>query len=464
MHKEMSGRYNPRSGCMKAPLIAIILLLTSAASILVYSEPLVVPPSRENSSDGSTGEDLSYRLAEQLISLLGPSREQTIAALYGIEGDEELSESVSEILLSGEEATAEALALFDEGSYEEAMELATTAMQLYGDAIRTAVEAELEEDGEDAAEEEAMGSIELGGEIERVFSYLDKVRKTVTRLEKKGLDVSVYEALVDEAEEHLLRAEEMLDDDDVEGAEAEESVAMEILDEVMGLLRRESEESKAGKASKFLEKTAERLEKLEDRITEKIGGLDSGQEATIHQAFQDAKNENQEIKSMIEAGEIDAGLGRFKEVLEDEDDALGVVESLDEVMAKNLKTITKIEAKQDRLEEKLEGLKEDDSDDVDPEEDGGAAEEGFEERFEKLGEKLREKIEKAEEKSKEAREKIERAVSSLEDEEVDDAEDAVEETEELVEEVEDEIEDRKKEKRTRIKRTRTNKQPATSKF
>jgi tetratricopeptide (TPR) repeat protein len=270
MQKEMSGRNNTRSGCMKAPLIAIILLLTSAASILVYSEPLVVPPSRENSSNVFPDEDLSYQLAEQLISLLGPSHEQTIAALYGIEQDEELSDSVSEILLSGEEAAAEAFALFGEGSYEEAMELATTAMQLYGDAIRTAVEAELEEDEEDAAEDEAMKSIELSGEIERDLSYIDKVRKTVTRLEKKDVDISDYEALVDEAEEHLLLAEEMLDDDDMEGAEAEESAAMEILDEVMGLLRRESEESKTEKASKFIDKNAERLDKLENRITEKI--------------------------------------------------------------------------------------------------------------------------------------------------------------------------------------------------
>jgi tetratricopeptide (TPR) repeat protein len=367
MQKKMSRGHDPRSGHMRALLFMLILLLSSATSILAHPEPPVTLPPREEFSNGFPDGEGSYQLAYGVISLLGPSHEQAIAALNGVEQDGEPYESMSEKLLSGEEAAAEAFNFFSSGAYRSAIESATEAMRLFDEVIRMVLEAEPEQD-EDAAEEEAMNALGLAGEIERELSYLDKVRRTVIQLGKNGYNISEYEAVVEQAENHLLLAEGMLGDDDVESAGAEESVAMEVLDKAMELLRRENEETKTEKASKFLEKTEERLERLEDRITEKFGELDSGQGgASMHQAFQDARNTNQAIKCLIEAGEMDVALGRFKKVLEDEDVVWGIVESLDEDFAEKLRE--KDEETDEEDEEDDVKDKEDKEDDVKDEED-----------------------------------------------------------------------------------------------
>jgi flagellar motility protein MotE (MotC chaperone) len=444
MQKKMSRGHDPRSGRMKAPLIALILLLSSATSIFAYPEPLVVPPLSEEDVFGFSDEDGSYELAKEFLFLLGISHEKAKATLDGIE-EEAIHASVEGKIRLGDEVAADAYDLFSEGSYQSAMEMATEALQLYSEAIQTVMEAEQGEVEEDAAEEETVKTMELRDAIVREYYFLVKVRNTVSQLEKKGFDVFDCDVLVDEAEEHLLLAAEMLEDHDVEGADLEKSIGLEILDEAVGLLQRVSEEGKTEQVSKFLEKTEERLLRLEDRVTDNLGDLNVSEPdmTSIHQSFQHAKNRNKEIRFMVEAGEIDAALGQFKKVLEDEDAALGVVESIDKGIAKNLKAITNIEAKYDRLEEKIEDLKEGESNTTSP----WYEVEGFmkgDSVTPPLDGMLRKKLQKAEDKLKEAEEQIDEAVATLEEKKVEKAEVLVDETEELVEEATETIKNSRK--------------------
>jgi hypothetical protein len=71
---------------------------------------------------------------------------------------------------------------------------------------------------------------------------------------------------------------------------------------------------------------------------------------------------------LIEAGEIDVALGRFKKVLEDEDVVWVIVESLDEDFAESLREEDEETNEEDDVKDEKADVK-DDKDDVKDEED-----------------------------------------------------------------------------------------------
>jgi tetratricopeptide (TPR) repeat protein len=280
----------------EAALFVLVLLASSAAAAQVFPGP-----------------EGALHPAEQLLSLLEPSHDQVEAALQRLGGEEELP-GAWDALWTGELAAAEALRLMDMGRYRDAMDAATEALRLYGDALRLAL-------ADQGSSTEAAGNVGEGlrDALGRAHAFLARVRSTVDKL---GEDASEVHALLDEAEEHLMLAKALLDEGDVEGAEAEASAAEGLLDRAMELLRGVDGGRKAERAVKFLEKTEERLRGVEEKIAGNPLVLGT---AVLGAAFKNAKALPNRIRALIQSGRLESAI--------DELDALeGLVDDADELV------------------------------------------------------------------------------------------------------------------------------------
>ena len=278
----------------EAALLMLLLLTPSAAGIHVFSEP--------------------SHPSEELLMLLEPSHDQVEATLERLGGEGLEFPGAWDALRAGEEAAAEALRLMDLDRQRDAMDAAMEALRLYGEALRLALLAE-----QAPAAEADDGGEGLRGALGRALTFLARVRGAADRL---GGDASEAYALLDEAEEHLMLAEALLGEGDVEGAEAEASTAEGLLDRAMELLRGVDGGRKAEKAVRFLEKTEERLREVEEKIAGNPLVLGT---AVLGAAFKNAKALPNRIRALIQSGRLESAI--------DELDALeGLVGDADELV------------------------------------------------------------------------------------------------------------------------------------
>ena len=367
-------------------------------------------------------EDAPCELVSNLLSVIEMSKNQTRAILDQlIDEGIEIPEEALEEFEKGNETVWEVYSLYEGGECESAADKAAEALDHFREAASLAMEAE-EELEDDGAEENAEKAIGLRVAIERAYSFLEKVNETATEFEDKGLNVSDVRALLEEASVTLAQAESLLEDGDFDGAEDAKSEAREMLGQAMGLLHSKNKGEKADKALDFLEKTDERLGKLEEQIAKMLENLDLPPEAIegIIGALQNAQDKLQAVKDQLRSGDLDGALDGLDDVLEDSDGAIDTLDEFDHGRGNKIRAIEKITAKLDYLNATLQALKE-----------GG------------------EDVSYLEELLREARNLLGEALDGLEADLSDEVEPAIDEAEELVEEVDDLLDELKEDQEDR---------------
>jgi hypothetical protein len=342
-----------------------MLLVSVFTGVFVYSDPRTTLSQDEGPSDPIIMVDGTFELAEELLSLLEASHAHVRAALARlVDEGVVIPEAAEDVLRSGEEAAAVASYCMVIGDYGSAIEKATEALQLFGESLQIALEAQQEptevEDGADAS------NVKLRVRIERGYSRQSGLYETLHQLEENLLDVSDLQVLqfmltnflLDTADEYLESASVLLEEGDLEAVESELAMAEVYLDEALKLLQTISESAKSEKASKFAETSEKRLDKLEDILTNMVG-----EEAylelnttVVQETLQNAKNVNKAIKTMIENGDIESATGDLEIMTDYADDVVEMIEDVDEDLAKSLRKVERLEVRKSNLEEKIERL------------------------------------------------------------------------------------------------------------
>ena len=378
----MISRLGLSRAAPKVSLLTLMLLISGATSVFVYPDPQTTLSPHEDpyypSADGP------FELAQQILSLLEASRAQVSAALDRlVDEGVVIPEAAEDVFRMGEEATALAYYYMDSGDYGSTIEKATEALQLFGESLQIALEAQQE-----PTEDEADASIvELRVRMERGYSRLSGLFETLRQLEETLLDVSDLQVLrfmltnilLEKADEYLDSASALLDEGDLEAVESELATAEVYLDEAFKLLQTISESAKSKKAAKFAETNAKRLKKLEDILTSIVGEEAYMELNTteVQETLENAKNVNKAVKALIESGEIESATGDLEKVTGYADDVVEMIEDVDEDLAKSLRKVERLEAKKSNLEGKIERL-----------ESKGRDTTRFEEKLESVNEEL----------------------------------------------------------------------------
>ena len=296
------------------------------------------------------------RLARDLLALLSRSREKTRDMLRLGEGEPEPEGAYYERYLMAEEAAEEASELFEEGRCQEAAAKATEALRLYGESVKLAREGE---EPDDDVDEDVERILKLKDALGRVHAYLEKVNRTSREFGESGFNVSGVNSLVDEAARLLLRAEEMLGEGMAEEAERLISEAHRHLNRAMELIRELNEVNKIERARRFLTETEDRLSLMEDRIINMLGNL--GVPGHILEAvgavFQNARMGIDDVKDLLETGDVEEAIDEFKEVFEETEEGLNLVEEFDGNRRGLLDELKRLEARLGYLAEKVEALR-----------------------------------------------------------------------------------------------------------
>lgn len=378
----MISRLGLSRAAPKVSLLTLMLLISGATSVFVYPDPQTTLSPHEDpyypSADGP------FELAQQILSLLEASRAQVSAALDRlVDEGVVIPEAAEDVFRMGEEVTALAYYYMDSGDYGSTIEKATEALQLFGESLQIALEAQQE-----PTEDEADASIvELRVRMERGYSRLSGLFETLRQLEETLLDVSDLQVLrfmltnilLEKADEYLDSASALLDEGDLEAVESELATAEVYLDEAFKLLQTISESAKSKKAAKFAETNAKRLKKLEDILTSIVGEEAYMELNTteVQETLENAKNVNKAVKALIESGEIESATGDLEKVTGYADDVVEMIEDVDEDLAKSLRKVERLEAKKSNLEGKIERL-----------ESKGRDTTRFEEKLESVNEEL----------------------------------------------------------------------------
>lgn len=350
------------------------------------------------------------RLARDLLALLSRSREKTRDMLGLGEGEPGPEGASYERYLMAEEAAEEASELFEEGRCQEAAARATEALRLIGESVKLAREGE---DPRNDVDEDVERILKLKDALGRVRAYLEKVNRTSREFGESGFNVSGVNSLVDEAVRLLLRSEEMLGEGKAEEAEELISEAKARLNRAMELIRELNEVNKIERARRFLTETEDRLGLMEDRIINMLGNL--GVPGHILEAvgavFQNARMGIDDVKDLLETGDVEEAIDEFKEVFEETEEGLNLVDEFDGNRRGLLDELRRLEARLGYLAEKVEALRK-----------SGVDVSKFSYKFEH------------------AKVLLERAVYKLETGYVDLAEELIDEIEDIVDAIEEELE------------------------
>lgn len=304
--------------------------------------------------------DGDRKLAHDLLEILSASRQKTKDLLDELLGDDpEPFEEPYERLQQADEAAEEAHDLFEEGRFKEASVKATEALRLYSEAMKLAEEAEPEPEDDDLDEEIEM-ILELRDAIRRVHAHLLKLNQTSREFERKGLDVSEVDALIEEALRKLVTADEMLDEGGIREAKDLITRARHLLEEAMQLIQELNEVNTIEKAKKFLTETEDRLDKMEERITNVLGNLGVSAQVleAVGEVFEEAKQGIEDVKTLLETGDIEGAMDEFEEVFDEADEGLELVEGFDGDRVEILDEIEKLEAQLKFLIEKVNDIRE----------------------------------------------------------------------------------------------------------
>jgi tetratricopeptide (TPR) repeat protein len=258
-----------------------------------------------------------------------------------------------------EESFDEARELNEVNNCKESTAMATDALRLYGEALRLAEKVSVKDPEEDPCEKEIQKTLELKDVLERLYCYLERIRENSEKFEEEGFDVSEVETLIGEAVELLERAEELLSEGKFDEVRVHASRVKDLLNHAMELVQKINEVNKIEKARRFLIETENRLGVMEERITNVLSNLGvSGQVLeAVGSVFLEARAGIEEVQTLLETGEFRTAIHEFKEVFEETQEGLNLVNEFDGDRREFLDRIEKLEAEIGYLAENIEALR-----------------------------------------------------------------------------------------------------------
>ena len=288
-------------------------------------------------------EDTSHHVAETLLDLLKVSCEEVNALFRSISNGSYTTDDLVETLAEAETLHEEAKAYFEAGEYDQAIDRATKAMNLYGKVASKTYEIQRkdEEQNEDNEAEETFEPVELYSYYEKSLDRLERFKEITYELESQGVEVSETLALILETELSLADMKEKLEHRDFEEAESMHKVVEDALEEVEGGLQSQSHEKRKEKAERFIDQTRQRVQQLETKYDKVLDKHDVSDDdiGGIHEEFQEIFSALDEAEKDIDDDELDEAIEQLKDTVKELKDVGKDQEGLDEELVENLNNL-----------------------------------------------------------------------------------------------------------------------------
>jgi len=356
-----SFRYPRNANSLIGATLLAMLMLASSAGVFGFSDYLEPGyPGYEPFDSGSPEMSEPYELIDMLISFMTASRAEVIATFNKVVDQGLLvSSQAEEFFWKAELTSSEVYRLCDKLEYELAELKATKALELYGKALEFALKGEVHQVPEEPELTLTELAINVRESLDRAYTYSDQIYETLISLRDAGLDVSEAEDLMDDASALLQLADNLLEDGKVTEVLDAKFEALALMDDVMGILKELCAKMKAARALKFLEKSDEKLEKLEKMVENILVNILKTPETdgVVEGVFQEAKGRNSKMKTHLNESDVDDVIDDLDGVLGKIFEELEVVEELSEGSIEQLKCIGKLETKSDNIDKKLSNLR-----------------------------------------------------------------------------------------------------------
>ena len=351
--------------------------------------------------------DKTNQLPPNLLLVLEASYAQALSILTELSESTGVPDEAWDVFEEGRELMLHAKDLINEEEFSEASSFITEAMSLFSQATQIALEYEPETvvRTEPEIDEEL---IELEAAIRKALDYLESIKETSNHLQDQGYDQSHVQSLLDDAEELLLQALELLEIGEKSRARTLKDEALDLVHQAKEQINTQIQEKKKEKAAKFLANTQERLEQLRERILKLLNSVPGTDPDSVNEAFALIMSKILEIDGLIESGDLDQALDEFDWILGESEDALDELDDINHERREILWKIEKLEARTSNLLDTIHDL----------------GEWG-------LG------VGDAENLVRKIRGTLQQAVESLEQGELDDAKDLINEAQELLNDLED---------------------------
>lgn len=326
--------------------------------VLIFSIAFVPTPFSTAQENGGNGQDKQV-FTDRLLEILDAAKNR-VEALFerldsqGIPVPEEAQSSYSE----GLSQASTAVQLRNEGRYGEANEVALQAMLKFRKAMQIASEAAATVP-EEPQEVETAKVLGLREALERTEEFIERLESLAEKVSPEKLGNSTLLEDIAEARTHLENAQTLFEEGNLEEARSEMQKARSTAAQAMGELQQIVSNVKAEKAEKFLERAEERLRKLEKRMNRLLAQLpipDRARENVV-EALQEARDRIQEVRRMIEEGNIEGAIEGFNDVRTDEESSVERLEGHSPSFTKKLRVIEKLDNTIQVLEERIRTLK-----------------------------------------------------------------------------------------------------------
>ena len=335
--------------------LTLTLIMIGATNIKGFGSPYQALI-RVGSAGAATSQS-PCDLYDGLLLVVNNTRQLAEEVVHTLQGEGRDTESLMDKLNAASEAFDEAMSLREAGLCEEASALLSEALHEYGEVFSEALDFDSQDDD---SYEEAVEAIEYGEKVERAYVILNNTWDIVHQLQAKGLDVTPIQDVLNQTDEKIWEAEAAIMGNDFELGEDLLLEVEELLDHAYELMEEVGRPKMTEKIESFLNKTRERVEKLETRIT---GILN---QANVSQEVLDAlKAEFQEVYEKFEAMNVTQEPEDLEEILEDLDDLFEEIEDTYEILEEEmnevreyLEELEKYEAWIDYTEENIASLEE----------------------------------------------------------------------------------------------------------
>ena len=316
---------------VKTPLtmLLISLLLTTVA--------------RDTGLTCAKTEDTSHHVAETLLDLLKVSCEEVNALFLSLSNGSDITDDLVEAFAEAETLHEEAQAYFEVGEYDQAIDRATKAMNLYGRVASKIyeIQGKDEEQNEDDETEETFEPVELYSYYEKSLDRLERFKEITNEIENQEVEVSETLALILETESSLADMKEKLEHGDFEKAESMHRVVEDALEEVEGGLQSQSHEKRKEKAEHFIDQTRQRVQQLETKYDKVLDKHDVSNDETegIHEEFQEILSALDEAEKDIDDDELDEAIEHLITIVKESKDVGKDQEGLEDELVENLNNL-----------------------------------------------------------------------------------------------------------------------------
>jgi DNA repair ATPase RecN len=327
-------------------MLLITLLIASTAGgmgIALAEEGDPVPVTQED--------------ADTWFGLVADSKGEVVSLFESItSGGEEVPSEATEAFDEAEALMGEAQTAYDAEDYETAVEKATDALNKYGDALERATPEEPDDDDDD--DDETDDVLKTFAGYEKARERLEKLREIAGDLEGQGIDVSEVVAMLDEAALILDEMDTQLNLGDLDAAANMLGEANSLIGNSMGKLTSLSNSKKKEKIEQFIERTRERIIRLEtklNRILAKYGVSGEDSNAIVE--------EFNALRAILDGVDIDEDdlkdvIDQLKDVVKDSKKVGKDKEDLDEEVIEKVNDIADNEDKLNRYRERIGELAE----------------------------------------------------------------------------------------------------------